>query len=201
MAFELTEYTEAHVATFTKRVEKHGDEDKPAITMGLEITTENFILDMIDPALRQALYRARDEEQEQLPDVPPSTPVLRCNSVDRVALPNKHEGWTLEVDHGADGDDPFKFGGCKLSKFSVEPKQGGTVVLRFSVGTSDIDAERLGWLGMQHGECIWAKLIAPKAKPEAIDGSLEAFERDHPPQDDLLTPEMALADALEGDEP
>jgi hypothetical protein len=182
MAFELTEYNEATLATFTKRVEKHGDEDVQAVSMGLEIATENFVLDLLDPTLRHALYKAKDEAQDDVPDVVPTTPVLRSSSIDKVTLPNKHEGWTLEVDDGIDEDNPMKFGGVKLSKFNVEPKQGGTVVLRFTAGTSDIDADRLGRMGMHHGSQIWIKLHAPKLKPEAIDGSPEGggpgFETD-----------------------
>lgn len=171
--FHIDEWTEAHVATFTKRVEKHGDEDKQAVSMGLEITTENFILDRIDPTLRHALYKAKDEGlQPEIDDLPPTTPVLRCNSIERTVLPTKHEGWTLLVDEGIDEDQPMKFGGCKLTKFSVEPKQGGTVVLRFTVGTADIDAERLGYLGMHHLESLWIQLHAPQPKQPAIDGTV-----------------------------
>lgn len=171
--FHIDEWTEAHVATFTKRVEKHGDEDKQAVSMGLEITTENFILDRIDPTLRHALYKAKDEGlQPEIDDLPPTTPVLRCNSIERTVLPTKHEGWTLLVDDGIDEDQPMKFGGCKLTKFSVEPKQGGTVVLRFTVGTADIDAERLGYLGMHHLESLWIQLHAPQPKQPAIDGTV-----------------------------
>jgi hypothetical protein len=170
--FHIDEWTEAHVATYTKRVEKHGDEDKQAVSMGLEITTENFILDRIDPTLRHALYKAKDEGlQPEIDDLPPTTPVLRCNSIERTVLPTKHEGWTLLVDDGIDEDQPMKFGGCKLTKFSVEPKQGGTVVLRFTVGTADIDAERLGYLGMHHLESLWIQLHAPQPKQAAIDGT------------------------------
>jgi len=202
MAFELTDYTEAHVATFTKRVEKHGDEDRQAVSMGLEITAENFLLDRIDPTLREALYKAKDETQENLPDVQQTTPVLRCNSVDRVALPNKHEGWTVEIDRGTDENEPMKLGGVTLKKFSVEPKQGGSVVLRLTLNTSDIDAERLGWLGMHHGESIWLKLVAPKVqdKPAPIDGSTEAFQKDHPDAGDLFSQEHGGKGPEEGGE-
>lgn len=183
MSFELLEFNEAHVATFTKRVEKHGDEDKQAVSMGLEITTKNFVLDMLDAQLRHALFKAKDEDQEDVPGVPASTPVLRSNAIDRVVLPNKHEGWTLVVDAGLGEDSPMKLGGVKLSKFSVEPKQGGSVVLRFTAGTADIDAEKLGYLGMHHGDSLWIKLHAPTVKPDAIDGTQEAFDADHPEPD------------------
>lgn len=189
MPFELTDFTEAHLASFTKRVEKHGDQDQQAITMGLEITLANFELDKIDAALRESLYKAKDDAQEEMPGVPRATPILRCNSIDRVVLPTKHDGWSLHVDDGIDDTDPMKFGGVKLSKFSVEPKQGGSVVLRLNVGTADIDAERLGKLGMLHGESIWVKILAPEVKPDAIDGSTKAFQADHPDAGDLFAEE------------
>lgn len=174
--FELLDWTEAQVATVTNRVEKHGDEDKPAVSLGLAIEAENYILDRIDATLRHALYKAKDEAQVTLPDVVAATPVLRSHSLERAVLPTKHEGWTLEIDSTL--EESMLFGGCKLSKFSVEPKQGGTVVLRFTVGTSDIDAERLGYLGMHHGEAIWIKLHAPRAKVDEPRVSTAPVEKD-----------------------
>jgi len=184
--FELLEWTEALVATVTNRVEKHGDEDKPAVSLGLAIETENYILDAIDPTLRHALYKAKDEAQGSLPDVVTATPVLRSHSLERAVLPTKHEGWTLEIDSAADEIDSMKLGGCKLTKFSVEPKQGGTVVLRFTVGTSDIDAERLGYLGMHHGESLFIKLHAPNPKVDTPRPSTAPPEAEGPTAADLF---------------
>lgn len=173
MTFELTEYNEAKLAKFTKRVEHHGDEEKQAVSLGLEITDANTILDRIDPTLRPTLYRAVDEDQGELPEVDVALPVLRSNSIDKTSLPQKYEGWTLQIERNGNEDEDMRLGGCKLTKFTVEPKQGGSVVLRFTVGTSDLDADRLGWLGMQHGASLWIKLHAPKAQEPAIDGSKE----------------------------
>lgn len=190
--FELLEWTEALVATVTNRVEKHGDEDKPAVSLGLAIETENYILDAIDPTLRHALYRAKDEAQGTLPDVVTATPVLRSHSLERAVLPTKHEGWTLGIDSAVEEAECMKFGGCKLSKFSVEPKQGGTVVLRFTVGTSDIDAERLGYLGMHHGESLFIKLHAPNPKFDAPRPSTAPTE---PGATDLFVAQHGTDDA------
>jgi hypothetical protein len=170
--FQIPEFTQARVASITNRVEKHGDDEKPAVSLSLEIEAENTILDQIDPKIREALFKPKPDEEPELPGVEQSTPVLRCNSIDRVTLPTKHEGWTLGIDAGIGGDaEPMKFGSVKADKFSVEPKQGGSIVLRLRVGTSDVDAERLGWLGMHNGEDIWITLIPPEPKPEAIDGT------------------------------
>lgn len=178
--FQIETFTEAHVASVTNRVEKHGDDEKPAVSLGLEITAANTLLDLIDPKLRHALYEAV-EGQDQLPGVEPATPLLRCHSFDTHTLTTSHEGWTLAVDDGIDDTQPMVFGTCKVDKFKVEAKQGGSIVLRFRVGTSDVDADKLGKLAMHNGQSVWITLKAPEKKPDAIDGSVAAFEADHPP--------------------
>jgi hypothetical protein len=176
--FQILTFIEARLATLTPRSEKHGDEDVPAVSLALEITCANTLLDVIDPKIRHSLYMAV-EGQEQLPGVEPATPILRCNSFDRHTLPAKYEGWTMQIDDGIDDTKPMMFGGCKVDKFSVEAKQGGSVVLRMRVGTSDLDAERSGFLGMHVGQPVWITLTAPEKKPEAIDASKDA--KDMPP--------------------
>ncbi len=177
--FQITEFTEAHLASVTNRVEKHGEDDKPAVSLGIAIEAANTLLDCIDPKLRHALYMAV-EGQDELPGVEPATPVLRCNSFETHKLTTAHEGWTLQVDDGIDDTTPMTFGGCKVDKFVVEAKQGGSIVLRLRVGTSDVDADKLGKLAMHNGQSIWITLKAPEKKPEAIDGTQAAFEADHP---------------------
>lgn len=184
--FQILEFTDAHVASVTNRTEKHGDESVPAVSIGLELTAANTILDQIDPKLREALYKALDD-QEQLPGVEPATPVLRCNSIDRAVLPTSHDGWTLQVDDGIDESEPMTFGSVKVDKFSVEPKQGGSIVLRFRAGTSDVDADKLGKLAMHNGQSIWLTLKAPDKQADAIDGTTEAFRKDHPDATDLFS--------------
>ncbi len=193
--FQLTEFTQATINSVTPRVEKHGDEDKPAVSIKLSIEGPNTLLDAIDPNIRHALYKAVDD-QEQLPGVEPATPVLRCNAFEKHTLTASHEGWTLAIDSEVDEAAPMMFGGCKCDKFSVDAKQGGSIVLTIRVGTSDIDADRLGWLGMHNGEDIWITLTPPKPKAEAIDGTVghpgasgpdagELFSQEHGgPEDD-----------------
>lgn len=177
--FQINEMTEVRLATFTKREETHGDEKVPAVSIAVELTGANTLLDSIDPEIRLALYKPVDD-QDQLPGVEVATPVLRCNSFEKHTLTAAHEGWTLCVDDGIDDTTPMTFGGCKVDRLQVEAKQGGSVVLRFRIGTSDLDADRLGKLGMLHGHSMWITLKAPEKKPDAIDGSVEAFEADHP---------------------
>ena len=164
--FEINTLTEATLATLTPRIQKHGDEDVPAVSLGLELTVANTALDCIDPCIRDALFK-RVDGQPELPGMEPSTPALRCNSFERVTLTTKHEGWTLEVDDKLDESKPQVFGGCKVDKFNVEPLNGGSCRLRFRVGTTDIDATSSGMLAMHVGQSIWIKLRAPEKADEA----------------------------------
>ena len=49
--FQLTEMTQATIASVTPRVEKHGDDDVFAISLGLSITGPNTMLDALSPSL------------------------------------------------------------------------------------------------------------------------------------------------------
>ena len=196
--FQITEFTYARLASITARVEKHGDDDKPAVSLKLEIEAPNTLLDVIDPGIRHSLYKAVDD-QEQLPGVEPATPVLRCNSFEKHALTTAHEGWTLAVDYGINEEAPMVFGGCKVDKFAVEAKQGGSIVLSFRVGTSDIDADKVGRLHMHNGDDIAVTLKAPEKKPDAIDGSVEAFEADHPGAGEGDATDLFAETSSEGD--
>jgi hypothetical protein len=167
---EITQFTEARLASVTNRTEKHGDEDVPAVTLAVEITTANTILDGICPGLRHALYKAV-EGQEQLPGIELSTPVLRSNVIEKVQLTTAHEGWRLQVDDGIDDTTPMDFEGVKVDKLKVDAKQGGFITLGVRLGTSDVDSERLGKLAMHNGQSIWIKLLKPEPKPE---GATEA---------------------------
>ena len=183
--FQITDTTEATLAGVTPRVEKHGDEDVPAVSLQIHIEAANTLLDSIDPAIRQALYMAV-AGQDNLPGIDPATPVLRCNSFDQITLTQAHEGWTLEIDDNIDEDNPMTFSPCKVDKLRVDAKQGGSIVLKMRIGTSDVDAERLGALAMHNGQSIWIRLRAPDPKAPAIDGTQAAFDADHPPSDGPL---------------
>jgi hypothetical protein len=185
--FQIDTFLEATLASVTNRVERHGEDEKPAVSLRLEITGANTLLDLIDPKIRESLYKPADSED--LPGVEPSTPVLRCNSFEKHTLPTCYEGWTLAVDDGIDAADPMVFGSSKIDKFVVEAKQGGSIVLGLRVGTSDVDAEKLGKLAMHNGQSIWVTLKAPEKKAEAIDGSQAAFDKDHPDAGTLFAAE------------
>ena len=161
MIFELPDATDCTLDTMTNRVEKHGDDDVPAVSFGLKCEAANTILDRISTTLRGAIY-TKHNDQPQLDGIEAVTPNLRSKDIEVVTVAGCFAGWTLTVDHGINEHEPISFGGCKVDKFKVEPKEGGTVELSLRIGTSDIDAERLGIIGMKLGQNISIRLIAPE---------------------------------------
>ena len=190
MAFELLTPTAAKLNSVTPRKEMHGDEPVSAITLALAITGPNTLLDAIDGGkLRNALYMPVPA-QDQLPGVEVSTPLLRTRLIETLQLNGALEGWTVTIEHGITDETNIVLGCSKLDKFRVKPMEGGSVELAFRIGTSDIGEDEAGALfGMLGQECM-VQIKAPAiATGPVIDGSTEAFERDHPKderQADLL---------------
>lgn len=180
--FELHSQT-ATLKTVTPREEKHGDESVPAISMRFEIQAANTILDALLPSLRTTLY-TKPPGQYTLDGIEETTPLLRTAGIDQVLLQSKFEGWSMAVDFGIDDTTAIRCGSCKVDKFTVEPMDGGTVRLFLRVRTSDISAESAGNLMMMIGGDVTLSLTAPKPAAAAIDGSTEAFKRDHPDAED-----------------
>jgi hypothetical protein len=170
--FQIQDFTEVHLASVTNRIEKHGDEDVPAVSLSVSFTTENTLLDLIDPGLRHALFKAKPDAEPELPEMEQTTPVLRCNSIEKLTLTTAHEGWRLAMDQGIDESAPLEFGGCKVDKITVDAHQGGSVTIKLRVGTSDVDAERLGKLAVNNGQSIWIKLLKPAKPADVIDGTV-----------------------------
>ena len=178
--FQLLSPTEMRLSTFSVRTEKHGDEDVLAFSAGLVYTGPNTFLDVIAPGLRHAIYEAVPD-QDQLPGVEPATPLLRCKKVEEVAVSLCCEGWTVEVEHGI--DEPMRIGGTKVDKFRVAPMEGGTVSVAMRIGSNDIDEAELGALAAKLKQVVSVRMLAPEAKAEPIDGTVAAFQADHPEAD------------------
>lgn len=184
MTFELAS-VQAVLRSVTPRSERHGEDDRPAVSLGFLITTANTILDRLSPTLRKTLYEAVPD-QAVIEGVEETTPLLRTRGIDVIHFNGACEGWTLNIDHGIDELSAIVCGGCKVDKFKVAPKEGGTVDLFFRVGTSDVDADSLGKLAYQLGSEVTLTLTAPVPQEPAIDGSVGAFQADHPDQHELL---------------
>lgn len=184
--FVIPTSTAAKLNSLTPRIERHGEDCVPAVTLGLTLTGPNTLLDLLQPGLRDVLYKAV-EGQEVLPGVEHATPLLRTRALERIKLKMPEMlGWQLVIEHGIGDDSAIDLHDCKVDKFSCEPFEGGSVELSFRVSTSDVDETYMGHLAMKLGQEVQIQLHAPEAKPDAIDGTQAAFDADHPDAGDLF---------------
>lgn len=186
--FELKIPTDVKLAKFTPRVEKHGKDEVSAATLRLMLQREAAQLDDVAPGLRDMLFKAV-EGQEQLPGMPPSTPLMRCNAAQTLQLKVSAEGWTIKIDRGIDESDPMVISGCKVDAVVVDNIGDEAAIVSFNVGSNDISEEEAGWLFGHQRRMLRVQLLAPEAKPEAIDGSTEAFKKDYPEAGDMFAAE------------
>lgn len=179
--FQLTTPTTAKLKSLTPRIEKHGDENVPAVSLGLSITGPNTLLDLFNQQMRHALYKAAEDAGDNLPGIDAPTPLLRTRGLEKIKLKTADMiGYRLVVDHGIGEDSAIDLHDCKVDKWTLEPFEGGSVELSFRVGTSDIDETWAGRLAMKLGQEVEIQLLPPEPKPEAIDGTKAAFDADHP---------------------
>jgi len=176
MPFDLTDQM-VTLNSVTPRTETHGEDRVFAISLGFKLSGPNTLLDRLSAALRPMLYRG-DEGQEDIPGVEASTPYLRLPGVEQLNIRGQLTGWTLTVGYGI--GEPMKIGDAKVDKFRVVPHHDGIVDILFRVGSSDIDATEAGRLCSQLSQEITISLAAPVKQEAPIDGSVAAFQNDHP---------------------
>lgn len=197
--FQLLTPHEATLTTFTGRTETHGKDIVPALSLGLLFETQpNTMLDLLDETLLDTLYMAVPG-QVQLPGVEIAKPLLRSKALSMLPLDQIcYEGWTVHIEYGLGGLVTALL--AKIDGFKVTLHEGGTIDIACRFGTSKIDQDDVGTLWTKQKQKLRVMFIAPaKDSGPVIDGSTEAFERDHPAderQADLLTPESALAAAV-----
>lgn len=208
MAFEIEDFTPVKITSVNPRSERHGPEElHPAVDLHISLTTGNNILTALDGKLLDALYtknaNADQGGQQSLDGVEEvsNLPNLKFPLMGALKWKKDLIGYTLTVQHGVGSDIVLK--GCKVNNFTIDPKEGGSVDLKFRVQSSDVDERTLGKLGLLVQNEVDVMLEAPEAKqdgqqdienplPFALDDSDKQVENPFP---SALTPEQALADA------
>lgn len=208
MAFEIEDFTPVKITSVNPRSERHGPEElHPAVDLHISLTTGNNILTALDGKLLDALYtknaNADQGGQQSLDGVEEvsNLPNLKFPLMGALKWKKDLVGYTLTVQHGVGSD--IVLTGCKVNNFTIDPKEGGSVDLKFRVQSSDVDERTLGKLGLLVQNEVDVMLLAPEAKqdgqqdienplPYTLDDSDKQVENPFP---SALTPEQALADA------
>jgi hypothetical protein len=218
--FSLDEMTQVTISNVNIRSELHGTEHVPAVDIDVKLTASNDILSMFHGSLKSMFYgeaNGASGEQPELEGVPPVSSLTRllCPYLEPISIKREHAGYELTIDHGTGGDRNIVMGQCEVNKFKVDLKEGGSVELKFRVQAAGLDEATLGKVGTLIGREVPLMLTAPEEKQqelspgepkrgdswpfpdkaEPIDGTTEAFKKDHPDATD------AFVAAHTGDEP
>lgn len=182
--FQLTTPTEVKLTAVTARVENHGDDKVPAISLSFHYNGPNTFLDLIDKTLLPRFYDF--PESKEIPGVNPMRTVLATRSIDKIKLRNACEEMVMLVEHGI-GDTPdsvtsIKAGDCKVSNFrDFDPHDGGTIDITFTVGTNDVNQKDAGTLWSINGKTVRLTIREledserkkkAEQKPPVIDGTV-----------------------------
>ena len=152
MSFTLEKFTTVTLRSLNVRAEMHGKDPVPAVDIGFTLTGSNDLLDLFDPGLKAALYRAEredDDADEELPGIEPVSDlrVLRSPSL---AMPLKlnceYLGRNLVIDYGLGGKSNLELHG-DLNEFRLDAKQGGSSEIQFRFQASGPTDKAIGKLG------------------------------------------------------
>lgn len=224
MAFELAEPTTVAITNANPRRELHGEEKVRAIDLSFTLTGENTLLDLIEPGLREHHYcnNALKDGQDPLPGVTIPLPNLRHPQLPLLyhyGKGHKWRGYRFIWDWGLD-ESHVDFTDAVLSGLQYELSEGGSVTIKGTISYNGEELENNDLFGELSGLAaegeISITLLAPaelvQAKkgyragrpdtPPTTAGSDDQLELDSGSDEDAsddaeLTPEQALADAME----
>lgn len=157
---------QARISAVTPHAEKHGDENVPALSVRFITSVPAEVLDAIDGGLRKILFRkpSKDEvSQDELPGISSNEGAtkVRYPKLGAQSWDEKFTGYVLTVGSGLTSTSTEKtVDDVDLSKIKIEPKDGGSIVLSFSVNM-EADAELMGAFGVMLQETIELTIEPP----------------------------------------
>ena len=213
MAFELEDFTPAKLASINVRSEKHGpDHLEPAVDLSFQIDASNSILSYFDGSLLSSLYcrseAAGDGKQQSLDGVEElaALPNLRFPSMDPIKWGKEYAGFTLTIEHGLGGASDIQLVDCKVNEFKLEPKEGGTVQVKFRVQcATNLTEKTMGKLALLAQNEVPIMLTAPETDGQQdVENPFPVQERDPEPENPfepaaVQTPESAFTAAVQGE--
>lgn len=174
MKFEIEDFKNAKLASINIRSEKHGPEAlNPAVDLTHTMDIPNTDLSMFDGHLLSALYyrseaAAGDGGQGALEGMEAvSLPNLRFPFMGAISWGKEFTGYTYTIQHGLGGKSDIHLMDCKVNGFKLEPKEGGTVSVKFRVQcATNLNEKTMGKLALLAQNEVPIMLVAPEDKAQ-----------------------------------
>lgn len=159
----------------TTRTEKHGHEEVPAASLTCEITLPNTVLDCFDSALLQAFYENKDnEDREQGELIEGDLRDYRFSKIKSIPWEDEYTGVRVKLINDLDHDEArFIFPECKIKSFKFEMKDGGSVLVGFTINCQP-SGEEIGWLYDHQKKNVLMTIEPPE--PQVLEGFEELEE-------------------------
>lgn len=137
MQFELTETT-VLFSHLNSRTEKHGEDNVAAGDLKIRAQLSNDCLAMFHPSLKSSLYFYDKTADEDLVDKakseePGYMPHLRFAQIEGFKWDGEIVGAKVTVHSGIDAKSDIALDDCKVNQFSLEPQNGGTVIVTMRI--------------------------------------------------------------------
>jgi mycofactocin precursor len=124
--------TKAKVAAVTPRMEHHGDELVPAVSIKLTVPTTNDVLSEFDPWLKGALYRRPDSGQGELIEDASHMPIAKFPKMGAFDWDYRGIGYCAAI-HQEFIDD-IVIEDVSIDGIRIEAMDGGHVLLHLRLG-------------------------------------------------------------------
>jgi hypothetical protein len=204
MPFELEDFTAAKLLDHQTLSDKDREADaNPGVSLFFEMTIANSMLTMFDGSLRSMLYTKsaasvppKQGKLEGIPEGITDMPNLTniAAHVKRLVWHETFQGLRLSIDYGMGGVSNLELIDCKAQAFRFQPKEGGSLLMKFKVEAPDVPEVVHGKLPKLKSTEVKIRLVQPDPVQQDIE------QKTPPPRSEgaaPLTPEQALAKSFQ----
>lgn len=187
MNFQLPDSTPSKMVDIKILAKKNGQKElTPAVQLRFMVELPNSALQMFDPALRTFLYEKLEQgdggDQATLDGVPEVSELPNltraANQLGPLQWAGGITGATLHIDHGLGGASDMELQDCEVSKFKIDPKEGGTCQVFFTVDATGVDERTFGKLSLLKKHEFPIGVRGPVVKEEADPTNPLPFDAD-----------------------
>lgn len=173
--FQIETKQPVKLSNFNPRAEKHGKERKPAADLHIEAALQADILKHFAPDLREAIYKAAEDQADLVDPDRSAFTALRFQKMSPFSWQWEGKGYELRIDYGLGGDSDIVLDECTVRDFHISPQQGGTVMIKFRISAHP-DEHQAGILAHRIQQDIDVTLIPP---PPSTVGELFGETKDN----------------------
>jgi hypothetical protein len=178
MTFELEQLTKVRMLDVRVLAAKDRKPDEPpGAQLLLQATLSSDVLAMFDGFLPGMLYRKGSAKQQGKLDGMEGAELTSIGDhVKRLAWQYEQTGCELVIDFGTGGKSNLVLSDCKVHRVLISPREGGSVVMQWSVDAPGLTDTTRGKLTGLKATDIQMTMVGPEVEGDAGQQSIDAAE-------------------------